>query len=208
MKKLYFVLKRLIDIFGSLIGIVFMFVIFWWWIILINAIATKGKPIFLSTRVGKNGKNFKAVKFRSMKSNADPEMTSETVDLDSNVTKFGRFLRKSSLDETLQLFNILIGQMSFIGPRPLIDIGEDKITIEERKQNGSIKLRPGLGGYAQVHGRVNVTPEEKGKLDGYYYEHICLFLDTKLFFLSLVKSFKRENTEKNQKESTLEKSAN
>ena len=73
---------------------------------------------------------------------------------------------------------------------------EDLITIQEREQNGSIKLRPGLGGYAQVIGRVNVSPEEKGRLDGYYYDHLCLFFDIKLFFKTIFKTFKKEDTEK------------
>lgn len=197
-QKIYLPFKRLIAFFGSILGILLCLLFLWWWIILINLIVTKGHPVFLSERIGKNGKKFKVLKFRSMFLNANPKMTSENVDLENNVTKFGRFLRKTSLDETLQLFNIFVGQMSFIGPRPLIDVGVDKITIEKRKENDSIKLRPGLGGYAQVHGRVNVSPEEKAKLDGYYYDHISLWLDIKLFFLSLFKSAKKEDIEKNK----------
>lgn len=196
MKKtriLYMRLKRLIDFIGSLVGIVIMSILFWWWIIIVNSIVTKGHPLFLHERVGKDGKAFKIIKFRSMKIDANPNMSSEYAERYKMVTAFGGFLRSTSLDETIQLVNILKGDMAFIGPRPVIAINEDLITIEERKQNGSISLRPGLGGYAQVHGRVNVTPEEKGKLDGYYYEHLSFWLDIKIFFLSIIYVFKRKD---------------
>lgn len=75
---------------------------------------------------------------------------------------------------------------------------EDKLTIELRKQNGAIHLKPGLSGYAQVHGRVNVSPEEKGKMDGYYYEHISLLLDIKLFCQTIACVLTRQNTEKDK----------
>lgn len=199
MNKFYLFLKRIIGICGSFVGIIFCFGLLWWWIIPVNAIVTKGHPFFVHERVGKNGKPFKLIKFRSMYYDVDPNTTSEYADHSKMVTPFGSFLRKTSFDETIQLLNIIKGDMAFIGPRPVINHHEDKITIEERKQNGSIKLRPGLGGYAQVHGRVNVSPEEKGKLDGYYYEHISLWLDIKLFVQTVFSAFRRENTEKEKK---------
>lgn len=195
-QKLYLWLKRLIGICGSLVGAIVMTVFLWWWIIPVNAIATKGHPFFVHERVGKDGKTFKLIKFRSMRVDANPNMTSEFADHSKTVTPFGRFLRATSFDETIQLINILKGDMAFIGPRPVIAAHEDLITIEERTQNGAIHLRPGLGGYAQVHGRVNVSPEEKGKLDGYYYEHISFWLDIKLFFLTIINVFKRDGVEK------------
>lgn len=198
-QEVYLIIKRLIDIFGCVVGIPFIFVLVWWWLILINSIVTKGHPFFSHERIGKNGKEFRIIKFRSMKYEVDPNISSESADYNKLVTPFGKFLRKTSLDETPQLLNIFVGHMSFIGPRPLINYGEDKITIEERKENGSIKLRPGLGGYAQVHGRVNVSPEEKGKLDGYYYEHISLWLDIKLFVQTLLHATSGDNTEKKAK---------
>lgn len=197
-QKLYLPLKRFIAICGSFVGIIVCAILFWWWIIPINAIVTKGHPFFVHERIGKDAKPFMMIKFRSMRNDVDPNSTSEFADHSNMVTPFGKFLRKTSLDETIQLLNIFVGQMAFIGPRPVINHHEDKITIEERKQNGAIHLRPGLGGYAQVHGRVNVSPEEKGKLDGYYYEHISLWLDIKLFIQTLFHVANGDDTEKSK----------
>ena len=150
MKGFYFVIKRIIDLLGSFMGIIFCFGLLWWWIIIINLIVTKGHAIFAQVRVGKKGKNFRIFKFRSMKYGVDENLTSYKAENEKDLyTGFGRFLRKTSLDETIQLLNIFIGKMSFIGPRPLIDKDEDHITIELRKENGSINLTPGLSGYAQ-----------------------------------------------------------
>lgn len=184
-QKAYLPLKRLIAIFGSLIGIIVCFALFWWWIFIINLFATKGKPIFLSERVGKNGKKFKLIKFRSMKNDVDPNLTANSENLDELKTGFGKFLRKTSLDETLQLFNIFVGQMAFIGPRPLIDIGEDSVTNQMRKENGTIQLRPGISGYAQIHSRAKLNYIEKAKYDLVYLQKISLWFDIKIFFATL-----------------------
>lgn len=196
-QKIYLVFKRMIDLLGSIVGIIFCALIFWWWVLPINCISTKGSPFFIHERVGRDRKTFKVVKFRSMYNHVNPYSTSEYAKYSEMVTPFGKFLRKTSIDETPQLFNILIGQMSFIGPRPVIDAHEDRITIEERERNGAINLRPGLGGYAQVHGRVNVNPKEKGELDGLYYKKISLWLDIKLFIMTITDVFKSKNVEKN-----------
>ncbi len=124
-----------------------------------------------------------------MKNDADPHMTSRDKKTEGSTTKFGKFLRKTSIDETLQLFNIFIGQMSFIGPRPLIDVNEDVITINKRKENGSIVLRPGLSGYAQIHKRGDLDPEAKAMYDGIYLEHFCLWWDIKIFVYTILKVF-------------------
>lgn len=192
MKKrqlMYLPFKRLFGLLGSLIGIIFCFALLWWWVIIINSIVTKGHPFFTHSRVGKKGKAFKIIKFRSMKLNVNPDMTSEFVNLDETTTKFGKFLRKTSIDETPQLLNIFIGKMAFIGPRPLIDAHEDHITVEIRKENGAINIRPGMSGYAQIHGRTSVSPKDKGELDGYYYRHFGLWLDIKIFFSTLLRIF-------------------
>lgn len=164
-QKIYLPFKRLIGIFGSFIGIIFCFLLLWWWVIPVNAIVTKGHPFFARHRIGKNGKPFRCLKFRSMKNDTNPHMSSLETGVYSSLTGFGKFLRATSIDETLQLFNIFIGQMAFIGPRPLIDVNEfDVKTINLRKENGSIMLRPGLSGYAQIHQRSKLTPEEKSKV--------------------------------------------
>lgn len=184
-QKFYLPFKRLIGIFGSLVGIIFCFIILWWWIIPVNAIVTKGHPFFASRRIGKNGKTFRCLKFRSMKLSANPNLTSRDEIDESNVTGFGKFLRRTSIDETLQLFNIFAGQMAFIGPRPLINVNGDSITINLRKENGSYRLRPGLSGLAQMHKRGNLDPETKAGYDEYYFNHFSFWLDTKLFFQTI-----------------------
>ncbi len=188
-QKIYLPFKRFISIVGSLIGILFCGLLLWWWVIPINAIVTKGHPFFARHRIGKNGKPFRCLKFRSMKIDADPHMTSRDAKTKDSTTKFGKFLRKTSIDETLQLFNIFIGQMAFIGPRPLIDVNEDVITINKRKENGSIVLRPGLSGYAQIHKRGDLDPEMKAMYDGIYLEHFCLWWDIKIFVYTILKVF-------------------
>ena len=185
----YLPLKRLIGIVGSIVGIIVCFVLLWWWVIPINAIVTKGHPFFLSERIGKNEKHFKLIKFRSMKLDANPQMTSHNPNVSESITKFGKFLRSSSIDETPQLFNILLGQMAFIGPRPLINIGEDTITIQKRIENGSIILRPGISGYAQVHKRGELDPEHKAYFDLIYLNRFSLWLDAKIFVYTILRVF-------------------
>lgn len=188
-QKFYLPFKRLIGIIGSIIGIIICTLLLWWWVLPINTIVTKGHPFFFSNRIGKNGKTFNLIKFRSMKLNTNPEMTSAYADTDHLVTGFGKFLRATSIDETPQLFNIFVGQMAFIGPRPLIDVHEDHITVELRKENGSINLKPGLSGYAQIHGRTAVSPKQKGEMDGVYYNNFSLWLDIKIFIYTFLRLF-------------------
>ena len=188
-QKIYLPFKRLIVIVGSFVGIIFCFVLLWWWVIPVNAIVTKGHPFFARHRIGKNGKAFRCLKFRSMKVTADPHMTSRDSNMECQITKFGKFLRRTSIDETLQLFNIFVGQMAFIGPRPLIDVNEDVVTINLRKENGAIILRPGLSGYAQIHKRGDLDPETKAMYDGMYLKMFSFWLDTKIFVYTVLRSF-------------------
>ena len=190
-QKIYLPFKRLIAIIGSFVGIIFCFALLWWWIFIVNLIVTKGHPFFARHRIGRNGKPFRCIKFRSMKVTANPHMSSTGGEVTEDVfTGFGKFLRKSSLDETLQLLNIFVGQMAFIGPRPLIDVNEeDKITVEKRKENGSIVLRPGLSGYAQMFRRGGLDPVKKAEYDYYYLKHFSLWLDTKIFIRTLLGIF-------------------
>lgn len=186
-QKIYYPFKCLIGFLGSIIGIIFCVAFLWWWIIPVNAIVTKGHPFFARHRIGKDGKAFRCLKFRSMKLDADPHMTSREESVKKNLTKFGKFLRRTSLDETLQLFNIFIGQMAFIGPRPLIDVSEDVITVNLRKENGACHLRPGLSGYAQIHERGELDPKLKAMYDGIYFEHFSLWWDIKIFVYTILK---------------------
>ncbi len=188
-QRIYLPFKRLIGVLGSFAGIIVCFVFLWWWVIPVNAIVTRGHPFFARHRIGKDGKAFRCLKFRSMKLTADPHMTSRDDHVNGEVTAFGKFLRTTSIDETLQLFNILIGQMAFIGPRPLIDVNEDVITIDLRKKNGSIKLRPGLSGYAQIHKRGELDPKAKAMFDGIYFKRFSFWLDAKIFIYTILKVF-------------------
>ena len=188
-QRIYLPFKRLIGILGSFVGIIVCFAFLWWWVIPVNAIVTRGHPFFARHRIGKDGKAFRCLKFRSMKLTADPHMTSRDDHVNGEITAFGKFLRTTSIDETLQLFNILIGQMAFIGPRPLIDVNEDVITIDLRKKNGSIKLRPGLSGYAQIHKRGELDPKAKAMFDGIYFKRFSFWLDVKIFLYTILKVF-------------------
>lgn len=188
-QKIYLPFKRLIGFIGSLIGIVFCFVFLWWWIIPVNLIVTKGHPFFVQKRLGKKKKVFGLIKFRSMSITADPNLAPANMNVESQKsmeTKFGKFLRASSLDETLQLFNILIGQMAFIGPRPGAAINEDELVIEREKFTpNAYDVKPGLSGLAQVRMKRNHSPQEKAKLDHEYVKKLNFFLDFKLFFQTI-----------------------
>ena len=186
-QKIYLPFKRLIGIFSSIVGIVVCTVLLWWWVIPINLIVTKGHPFFNRHRIGRDGKPFICLKLRTMKLDTDPHMSSTGGDRDVYLTGFGRFLRKTSIDETVQLFNIFVGQMAFIGPRPLIDVNEkDVITVDLRKENGSISLRPGISGFAQIHEREKLSPEKKAQYDYEYMINMSLWFDTKIFVKTLI----------------------
>ena len=188
-QKIYLPFKRLISIFGSILGIIVCTALLWWWVLPINLIVTKGHPFFNRHRIGKDGKPFVIFKFRTMKLDTDPHMSSTGNDVSNQITGFGKFLRATSIDETVQLFNIFIGQMSFIGPRPLIDVNpEDVITINKRKENGSICPKPGLSGYAQIHKRGELDLVVKAEYDRKYLERFSLWYDTKIFFYTLLKA--------------------
>lgn len=205
-QKVYLFFKRLLDIVFSLLAILllswFIFILF-----IINLISSKGHPVFAQKRVGQKGKSFNILKFRTMKYGIDEHMTSADAHDDrANFTRFGRFLRVTSLDEILQLFNIFVGQMSLIGPRPLIDEGNDHLTIEYRKANGSIVLKPGITGLAQINGRVNASPEKKSEYDCLYLQKVSLWLDIKIFFVTIFKTLTRKDIFKEEKEENKDES--
>ena len=142
-----------------------------------------------------------------MKYGIDEHMTSADAQNNrENFTRFGRFLRVTSLDEILQLFNIFVGQMSLIGPRPLIDEGNDHLTIEYRKANGSIVLKPGITGLAQINGRVNASPEKKSEYDCLYLQKVSLWLDIKIFFVTIFKTLTRKDIFEEEKEENKDES--
>ena len=198
----YLFFKRIMDILFSFLAII---ILSWFILILliINLFSSKGHPVFIQQRIGKKGKSFGVLKFRTMKYGVDENLTSAEIENEKQyLTGFGKFLRVTSLDEILQIFNVFIGQMSFIGPRPLIDLGVDHLTNEYRKENGSINLRPGITGLAQINGRVNASPEKKSEYDGLYYQKVSFFLDIKIFFVTIFKILTRKDIfeEKEQNE--------
>ncbi|MDO5044425.1 MAG: sugar transferase [Coriobacteriia bacterium] len=177
--------KRLLDLILSIIALPFFLVI-----LLFVSIAIKiddGGPIFyLAKRVGKDGKLFTMYKFRSMKLNA-PDIRTEdgstfNASDDPRVTRVGRVLRESSLDETAQIINLFIGNMSIVGPRPN-DLRElDYLEGEDfRKQD----LLPGITGYSQAYYRNSITFKERIKNDIYYVDHVSFCLDVKIFFKTI-----------------------
>lgn len=192
-QKIYLPFKRLIGILGSFIGIIVCFIFLWWWIIPINAVFTKGHPFFIQERLGKNKKVFRLIKFRSMRLDANPNLAPSDMNKDyqkSLETKFGRFLRVSSLDETVQLLNIFFGNMAFIGPRPGAAHNEDEL-VQEREQYmpNAFDVKPGLSGLAQIKMRREHDPKLKAKFDHDYVVSLSLWLDIKLFILTILKLF-------------------
>ena len=189
-QKIYLPFKRLFDILSSLISMLLLS----WFLFIIGIIVwidTKAFPIFRQRRIGKNNKEFLILKFRSMHKNAPRDVPTHLLENpDKYITKFGRFIRKTSIDELPQLFNIFVGHMSFIGPRPALWSQVD--LIEGRNKNDVQLIRPGLSGYAQTHGRDEVSIEEKIELDTYYLKHFSLWLDIKLVFLSIFKALSKK----------------
>lgn len=190
-QKIYLPFKRLLDIFFSLIAIIVLSPLF---LILglMVMIDTKGFPIFRQKRIGKNNKEFLILKFRSMNKKTPRDVPTHLLENpDQYISKFGKFIRKSSLDELPQLVNILIGQMSFIGPRPAL--WNQKDLIEGRTRNNVHMIKPGLSGWAQINGRDEVSIEQKVGLDTYYFQHISILLDTKILFKTIGKSLTQKD---------------
>ena len=144
-----------------------------------------GPALFKQKRVGRNEKLFDIYKFRSMYTSAPRDVaTSELQNAESHITRVGRVLRKTSLDELPQLFNVLKGEMSLIGPRPLVP--NEKDIHELRREKGAYRVRPGITGWAQVNGRDCVLPVDKARLDGYYADHMSFGLDVKIIIFSVI----------------------
>ncbi|MBR1974483.1 MAG: sugar transferase [Clostridia bacterium] len=183
--------KRVIDIILSLGGIIFFALPMLIIVIAIKA-DSKGPAIFKTHRVGKNCKPFKFYKFRSMRIDAPEDCAPRLLETDY-VTKVGKFLRRTSLDEIPQLFCIFVGNMSVVGPRPA-GLSEQDL-IDAREQYGANGVLPGLTGLAQITGRDVLAshPEEKARIDGEYCKKITFLRDTKIFFKTFKKVLKRED---------------
>ena len=154
---------------------------------IIGAIVMKGNPFFTQVRPGKDEKIFKLIKFRSMNNKKDEN--GALLPDDQRLSKYGKFLRATSLDELPELFNILIGNMSIVGPRPLLVKYLERYNDEQRHRHD---VRPGLTGYAQCHGRNAISWKEKFEMDVWYTRHISLFRDIGILFKTVFSVFKRE----------------
>lgn len=185
MYKIYF--KRLLDFLFSFILLItlspiILFLLFW------LTIANKGAgAFFFQERPGKDGKIFKIVKFKTMTDECDENGNS--LPDEKRLTNVGKFVRSTSLDELPQLWNILKGDMSLIGPRPLLP---QYLPLYSKEQARRHEVRPGLSGWAQVNGRNAISWSEKFKLDVWYVDNISFILDVRIIFLSIKKAFIRE----------------
>lgn len=186
MKSIGLAIKRLFDIIVALGGIIILSPVLLVCMILIKC--KLGSPIFFKQRrIGKNNKEFEMIKFRTMKDSVDKD--GNLLPDEERMTKLGMTLRSLSLDELPELINILKGEMSLIGPRPLL---VKYLPLYDDKQIKRHDVTPGLTGWAQVNGRNSLSWCEKFELDVWYVENWSLYLDVKIFFLTFYKVFKRE----------------
>lgn len=188
MYKTYF--KRILDIILSILGFALLLPVFLI-LILIIKVDSKGPILFKQKRVGKGKKYFNILKFRTMKIDTPKDRPTHLLENPQQyITKVGKFLRKSSLDELPQIFNILFGSMSIIGPRPALWNQYD--LIEERDKYGANEIRPGLTGWAQINGRDELPIDVKAKFDGEYVEKVSFIMDLKCFFGTIVSVLKSD----------------
>lgn len=179
--------KRCISIFGALLALVVV-----GWLIVLMAIilhfANKGAGAFFTQeRPGKDAKIYKVIKFKTMTDERDAN--GNLLPDAQRLTKVGKVVRSLSIDELPQLINILKGDMSFIGPRPLVVKYLPLYTPEQMRRH---EVRPGISGWAQVNGRNTITFTKQFEYDVYYVDHLTFWLDVKIFFMTIVKVFKRE----------------
>ena len=188
---MYPLFKRITDFLFSIILIIILFPLMII-ISLLVKIDSKGPIIFRQKRIGLNSHEFMIYKFRTMKTGT-PDVAKSILGKNNNmVTKFGKFLRRTSIDEIPQLFNIFKGDMSFIGPRPALYNQYD--LIEMRKKVGVDKIRPGISGVAQINGREDMLLEKKVSFDEFYLKNMSLFMDIKIIIKTLFVLFSKKGT--------------
>jgi len=196
-------LKRSFDFILSFIGVLILSPFFLILMLLIK-IDSKGPVFFTQKRVGKDKKHFKILKFRTMRIDTPKDTPTHLLENpEQYITKVGKFLRKTSLDELPQIFNILAGHMAIVGPRPALWNQFD--LVAERDKYRANDIRPGLTGWAQVNGRDELEIPVKAKFDGEYVERMSFFFDIKCIFITAVKVFKHDGVvEGKQKSSNAE----
>lgn len=190
-------LKRLFDFVLALIGLIVLSPVLLILMVL-GAVKMKGNPFFTQERPGKNEKIFKLIKFRSMTCEKDGQ--GNLLPDEKRLTKYGKLLRSTSLDELPELFNILKGDMSIVGPRPLLVRYLERYNTFQRRRH---EVRPGLTGYAQVHGRNAITWEEKLRYDVEYVDNITFLADIKII-LGTVKAVLKRDGISSQTSATME----
>ena len=197
-KPVYACFKRFFDVVLSSLALIVLAIPFLS-IAIIQKITAPGEPVFFrQVRIGRAGKPFMLTKFRSMKSSAPHNCpTKDFADAKQYITRWGKFLRDTSLDELPQLFQVLTAKMSLIGPRPLIP--EEENVHKMREEAGIYQLRPGITGWAQVNGRDHVEDSDKVKLDLEYLENLGFKIDFKIFFLTIKKVLKKADIEEGTK---------
>lgn len=173
--------KPLLDFLVSLVGLIIISPLFVL-IVLLLALANKGNPFFFQKRPGKFGENFRIVKFKTMTDAKDRE--GHLLPDADRLTRIGKFVRKTSLDEIPQLINVLKGDMSFVGPRPLLP---QYLSLYTERQNKRHLVKPGITGWAQVNGRNAISWTKKFELDVWYVENISFMLDLRILFKTIKK---------------------
>ena len=178
--------KRVLDFSAALIVLAVLLVPFLALAALLAA-ANRGTPFFRQTRPGRHGKLFRIVKFKTMTDEKDDR--GELLPDERRLTRAGRLVRSLSLDELPQLFNVLAGQMSFVGPRPLLP---EYLPLYSAEQARRHDVRPGITGWAQVNGRNSISWERKFELDVWYVDHLSFLLDARIILLTLAKVVRRQ----------------
>ena len=179
-------IKRILDFLLSLTALLVLSPVFLI-LILLGTWFMKGNPFFTQLRPGKNEKIFRLIKFRTM--SCEKDASGNLLPDEQRLNRYGRLLRSTSLDELPELVNILLGQMSIVGPRPLLVKYLPLYNVEQRRRH---EVRPGLTGWAQVNGRNAISWEEKFRLDVEYVENVSFFMDLKVIFTTVGKIFRRE----------------
>jgi O-antigen biosynthesis protein WbqP len=194
---MYPYVKRMIDFFLSLVGMIVLSPIFIL-LALVIKIDSKGPVLFKQKRVGIHKKYFNILKFRTMRTDTPKDMPTHMLqDPEIYITKSGKFLRKTSLDELPQIINILRGEMSIIGPRPALWNQYD--LIDERDKYGANHILPGLTGWAQINGRDELPIDIKAKYDGEYLERMSFIFDVQVFFKTVFSVLKSEGVKEGSK---------
>lgn len=180
--------KQFLDFFISLIALIIISPLFLILIVWLHFVNKGTSAFFTQQRPGRNDRIFKVIKFKTMTDELD--ITGNLLPDENRLTKVGKFIRSYSIDELPQLINVLKGDMSLIGPRPLMI---NYLPLYSKRQSRRHEVRPGITGWAQVSGRNAISWHQKFEYDVWYVDHICLWLDIKIIYITFIKVFKKEN---------------